>query len=53
MKNQLISEMGTVVNNNCTPSYTKDIIIIISLVVVLYYSTILFRKIVKRLEKMP
>lgn len=53
MKNLLISEMSTAVHNHCAPNYAKDILIIISLAIVLYYSTILFRKIVKLLDKKP
>ena len=52
MKAKMISEMGTVVENHCNPKYSKDILLIIFLVIVLYYTTVLFRKLVKFFEKL-
>lgn len=50
MENKVITQMGAAVHKGCNADFAKEIILIISLALVLYYSTSLFRKIIKLLD---
>ncbi|MEC4050208.1 hypothetical protein OX284_012265 [Flavobacterium sp. SUN046] len=50
MEKRVITQIGSAMHKGCTADFIKEIILIISLAIVLYYSTILFRKIIKLLD---